>query len=108
MGVAQLLEDDFDELSHDEIKDMVKIIRSSSANIYALLDDLLTWAQTQTDRMEYNYKNINLKEKSEKVINLLGVNSSKKQLSIQNKIPENCIAFADSISTETVLRNNNF
>ena len=105
LGITDLLDNDFDELTQSEQKEMVKLIKHSANNIYDLLDDLLAWVQTQIGRMEYNFETLNLKKKSDVVLNLLNVNSSKKGIAIRNNIADNSLVFADSISVETVIRN---
>jgi len=105
LSVAELLDSSLDELTEDELKDMVKVIKNSANNIYELLDDLLAWAQTQTDRMEYSFEAFDIKNKIKSVVKLLEVNSLKKGITIHNNIHETNMVFADAISVETILRN---
>jgi PAS domain S-box-containing protein len=105
LGATEMLVSDYDELTSYEIKDMINMLRNSSVNVYNLLEDLLEWARTQTDRMEYEFKNIDFYETSIKIINLLKTAASNKNIFIENGVKENTLIFADEKATETVLRN---
>jgi PAS domain S-box-containing protein len=105
LGITEILDAEYDELSLVEIKEMIQIIRHLSLNVYDLLEGLLQWAQTQTGRMEYNFEGINVFEKSSKVVELLTANAINKNIVINNNINIDTFVFADSRATNTVFRN---
>ncbi|MBI9073751.1 MAG: HAMP domain-containing histidine kinase, partial [Melioribacteraceae bacterium] len=105
LGITQMLVSDYDELTDDEIKEMIHLLRNSSVKVFDLLEGLLEWAQTQTGRMEYKFENIDLYEQSTKTIELLKTNAQNKNIFLKNGVEENTIVFADKRATETVLRN---
>jgi len=105
LGNISLLNSDFESFSKDELREMLQLLGHSSKNIYSLLDDLLNWAQTQIGRMKYDFKNINIHDKSLEIINLLKTNATIKGIVLSNKIEKNKFVFADSKTISTVLRN---
>ena len=105
LGITEILISDYDELSSDEIKEMVQILRNSSVNVYKLLEGLLEWARTQTDRMEYEFKSIDFYETSINVAALLKSSAQNKNIFLNNGVKENSIVYADEKAIETVLRN---
>ena len=105
LGITEILDTEYDELSLVEIKEMIQIIRHLSLNVFDLLEGLLQWAQTQTGRMEYNFQETNLFEKSSKVVGLLSANALNKNIVIKNNISENISVFADSRAINTIFRN---
>ncbi|MBI9073662.1 MAG: PAS domain S-box protein [Melioribacteraceae bacterium] len=105
LGITEMLVSDFDELTSEEAKEMIHLLRNSSVNVYNLLEGLLEWAQTQTGRMEYEYENIDIHKSSTKIIELLKTNAQNKNIFLKNGVKENTLVFADKRATETVLRN---
>lgn len=105
LGISQMLVEDFENLSNEEIKELIKIIKSSSTNVYELLEGLLEWAQTQTGRMEYDFKNIDIYENTSKIIGILNTNAMNKNISFKNNVKEKTYVYADSKAISTVIRN---
>ncbi|MBI9060317.1 MAG: HAMP domain-containing histidine kinase [Labilibaculum sp.] len=84
---------------------MIQALRDTSVNVYELLEGLLDWARTQSNRMEYEFKNIDFYKSSSKIIDLLKTTASNKNIFLKNGIKENTLVFADEKAIETVLRN---
>jgi len=84
LGITDLLVSNYNELSSEEIKEMVILLQKSSVNVYKLLEGLLVWAQTQTGRMEYKFEKINIYEKSVKILNFLKQNALRKNILLKN------------------------
>ncbi|MDA3861486.1 MAG: ATP-binding protein [Melioribacteraceae bacterium] len=105
LGITEMLVSDYDELTSYEIKEMIQVLRNVSVNVYDLLEGLLEWAKTQTDRMEYEFKSIDFYKSSSKIIDLLKITALQKNIFIKNGVKENTLIFADEKATETVLRN---
>jgi len=105
LGATEMLVSDYDELTAEEAKEMIQIVRESSTKAYELLEGLLEWAQTQTGRMKYEFENIDVYEQSSKIIDLIKINAKNKNILLENNVEENTFVFADQKATETVLRN---
>ena len=105
LSIFQLLEENFDELSDKEKKEMIHVGRNSSKNIFQLLDGLLEWSRLTIGRMEFSPGNINLEELSTQTILLLSQNAKSKSIKFINEINGNHLVFADSKMLRTVLIN---
>lgn len=105
LGITDLLNTNFDDLSTEKIKKMIHLLNESSSKVYALLEGLLQWAQIQTGKMEYQFENIDLLNSCGKAIGLLSTNAFSKQIVLDNKIKENTMVYADQKATETIFRN---
>ncbi len=105
LGISEMLESDFDELSKDEVKEMVSVMKNLSFSVYALLESLLQWAQTQTGKMEYEFEKLDMFEMGNSIIELLAVNATNKNILLKNNIAENTFVFADNNAISTVVRN---
>jgi len=105
LGATEMLSSEYDELTSEEAKEMIQIVRESSTKAYELLEGLLEWARTQTDRMEYEFKNIDIYKISTKTTELLKTHAHNKNISFESEIKRNKLVFADEKATETVLRN---
>ncbi|MCK9282578.1 MAG: PAS domain S-box protein, partial [Melioribacteraceae bacterium] len=105
LGLTEMLVSDYVELTSDEIKEMIQLLRKSSVNFFEFLEDLLEWARTQTDRMDYEFRIMDFYKTSIKTIDLLKTNAQNKNIFLKNDVKENSIVYADEKATETVLRN---
>ncbi len=105
LGIAQLLEEDFDEMTDPERKEMIHVARKSANNIYELLEGLLEWSRAKTGRMEFTPSIINLHETSLHVIQVLEQNAKNKNIRILNNLGNNSSAYIDEKMYRTVLRN---
>jgi PAS domain S-box-containing protein len=105
LGIAQLLEESYDDFSDTERKEMIHIYRNSSNNIYQLLEGLLEWSRANSGRMEFELKKININEITTNVIEILHQNAKVKKILLNNSIEKNTFAFADIKMLTTILRN---
>jgi signal transduction histidine kinase len=105
LGITELLNSNFDDLSTEKIKQMIHALDKSASKVYALLEGLLQWAQIQAGKMEYHPENIDVCASSKKVIDLLSANAARKKVTLENKITECTIISADRKAFESVLRN---
>lgn len=105
IGLSELLLEKDNELNNKETNEFIELIHQSSKNTFSLLDNLLTWAQSQTGSLEFNPKKIKTSAITDKTIHLLANIAKSKNISIQSEIDRNQYIFADSNMLETVFRN---
>ena len=105
IGFSQLLTENFDNLKISEQKQYIKYIHQGIDGTHNLLDNLLIWARTQSDTIEYEPNNENLFLLTVGIIKLLKQSADKKSLNLINQIKDDIIVFADKNMIETVLRN---
>ncbi len=101
----EMIHKDFDVFDKDEIKEFVSDLKKSSENVYALLEDLLTWSRSQRGMIEANKEKYNARDIAERAINQLESQATAKKISLINKIEENESVYIDANLTITLLRN---
>ena len=105
MGFSDLLCHDFTIMDDKQKLGLLELINLSSESAYNLLDNLLQWARTQTDKIKYNPEYFELSEVFNQVIDLHGIIAEKKQVSIEIAIPDSTRVYADKNMIHTVIRN---
>jgi PAS domain S-box-containing protein len=105
IGFSELLRNDFYDMDNQQKLNLLELINVSSETAYNLLENLLQWARTQTDKIKYNPENFDLSETVNLVYNLHGIMAQKKGISLRNEIPPHTQVHADKNMINTVLRN---
>jgi len=105
LGLSDILITDFDQLSDAEKKNLVKMLNDSANNVYKLLDNLLKWAQTQTDTIKCEPENFNLYQLVKEIIILTKNIALNKNITVDLSGQSDAIVFADRNTIETVIRN---
>ncbi|GEL10569.1 hypothetical protein FGL01_13080 [Flavobacterium glycines] len=105
IGLSELLLEKDNELDNKETNEFIELIHQSSKNTFSLLDNLLTWAQSQTGSLEFNPKKTEISTITDKTIHLLANIAKSKNICIQSEIDKNQHIIADSNMLETVFRN---
>ncbi len=105
LGFAQLLSDNLDRYTLDETRHKVSRIKQSSENLYALLENLLTWSRIQRGAMEHAPETLVLGEIVEDILALFFSKAEEKQITMANVLPDAITAYADYNMVHTVIRN---
>ncbi len=105
MGYTNMLHDDFDDFSKEEIKTSIESLKNISHNVYNLLEGLLEWSRAQTGRMEYNPTLFELSEETKLVVALYNENANVKRIQLSSEIDDSINIFADRNMINTILRN---
>lgn len=105
IGFAEVMLEDIDILSKDDIKEFTGSIYKSSKNIQNLLENLLQWSRVQTGRIEFNPIHFDLNHLANDVIALYQVNAARKKIELSNSIENDYQINADKFMIDTVLRN---
>ncbi|MGV8964264.1 MAG: sensor histidine kinase [Candidatus Saccharimonadaceae bacterium] len=90
---------------YDKIREFANIILQSSNKAMYLLTNLMTWAQLQSGRMEYNPVYFEFTTLIKEATLLLNVIAEQKSIIIENRITLNIQVYADKEMISTVLRN---
>lgn len=105
IGLSELLLEKDNQLNQEETNEFIELIHQSSKNTFSLLDNLLTWSQSQTGNLEFNPKNLEIKTITNKSINLLANIAKNKNITLNTAIDTDQYLFADKNMLETVFRN---
>ncbi|MBK7379181.1 MAG: PAS domain S-box protein [Ignavibacteriales bacterium] len=105
LGLSEYLSESYDELSEDEVKEVLGGLHRSAKNVYNLLTNLLDWARLQTGRLTVNKNIFKIDYPLQNVLNLYAEAIKKKKLNIIKNISVDKSLYADANMIETVLRN---
>jgi signal transduction histidine kinase len=105
MGFSELLTKEFTKMDDSQKLGLIDLINVSSESAFNLLENLLQWARTQTDKIKFYPENIDLSELIESNIKFHKVSALKKKIKLESKVPANTVVYADSNMINTVLRN---
>jgi len=105
LGYSELLANQFDILSKEDIVKSAGLIHESARSLYALLENLLEWARIQLDKMEFAPQEINLHKLVNEVFSIYKVNSVSKTIFLSNKVAADFYLEADLDMLKTILRN---
>ncbi|MEI6898654.1 MAG: hybrid sensor histidine kinase/response regulator, partial [Bacteroidota bacterium] len=105
IGFSEILKDNLSELTDQEINEYIGFIYDSGVNAFALLSNLLDWARTQTDQMNFKPEKINLTPLVASTLKILSGEAMKKNIAITMALPEEVMVMADTNMIATVCRN---
>ncbi len=105
LGYSDIIMEDFDNLSSDEIKQYNFYINNVAKEINGLIDNLLEWSRFQRGRLDFTQEEFNLYNVVTKVLRLFHEAADLKHIKIVNECPGESIVFADENMVYTILRN---
>lgn len=105
LGYLELLNSEFETLTEDEKKNMVKSVYKSSMNTYNLLVNLLDWARSQRGMLENNAEELDIYNIVEGAIDLVRQRADQKDLLIINEVTSGILVLADRNLLSSVFLN---
>jgi len=105
IGFTNLLSKHYEDYTPEEKKKYIAILDKSANNTYKLLNNLLEWAQAQTDSDQLKLESTNLFLLVNDVFDLLRQTAKTKKLNLINQVDKHLIITADINKLKTVIRN---
>ena len=105
LGFTDLMKNDFDSLEEYELRKFIDLIYESSKQGFNLLENLLQWSRSQTNRIAFDPVETELKNLVNRSTELLAPNARKKLIDLIVDIPNNIKLKADEEMLSTVIRN---
>lgn len=105
IGITQLITEDFDDMSKDEIKTLNMEIHDASKRVYQLVDNLLQWARTQFDKIEINKEYFKINDLISSITELYQENARVKDLTLESELCNGVYIYADKNMVDSVIRN---
>ncbi len=105
IGYSDLLKSEFREYGQNEIHQHLSTIYDTSVKGYNLLENLLKWSQTQTNKIVFEPIKIDLFEIVQTCIVDIEHQSQFKDIEVNNDVPKSCHIIADENLLKTILRN---
>ncbi len=105
LGFIDLLYEDIDELSTDQVKEYLQNIRTASYHTYSLLENLLEWSRIQTGKVQFRPSRFDLSEEINSVLTVLESNAIRKNIRLINEVPSGIEAEADRNMIRSIIQN---
>ena len=105
VAATQIITEEIQNMSMDEIKEITESMKVSATNIYSLLENLLEWSRLKRGGIDFLPVKLNLKEKIVECVNVLSESARKKGINVEVNISDEIDVFADSHMLEAVIRN---
>ena len=105
LGFSNLLKEDFDNLSREELKKYAGFISESSENLYKLLENLLQWSRSQTNKIEFNPENFDMSGLLKNNVALYKNSAIRKEIKISIDLKNKVEVFADKGMVDVIVRN---
>ena len=105
LGLTQLMAEELENLTSEEIKDFTLSMRNSAADMFRLLENLLEWARMQQGLITFNREIAQLAPIVDESIAIILEPAKIKGIEINLDIPDDITVFADRNILQTVIRN---
>ena len=105
LGLSQMLAEDADKLSKDEVQHTGEVMHKSAKVLYELLENLLEWSRSQLGTIEFKQHPLDINEYVSKAISIYQIKADQKNLSIRSFISTEAKIYADNYMLNTILRN---
>lgn len=105
MGFTDILQKQHKDISRDKLNEFLEMINLSTHSAYQLLENLLEWARSQTDHINIEPVEIDLKSIISEIIDLQQLHANNKQIILKNEISDDISVLADRNMITTVIRN---
>ena len=106
IGLTESLVDGVAGEPNPKMKENLNMIISSSKRLSSLINDILDFSKLKSNDIAISSKNIDLKQTSEMVLNILKSLTSTKNIELKNEIPDEVpCAFADENRVQQILFN---
>ncbi len=105
IGFSTLLLSNYDRYSDEKIKDYISFMSKAANQGHQLLENLLNWAMANTKKIEIHPSTININYTINDTVTLLAANAIKKEIKIEQQVPDYIHAYADQNMIRMVSRN---
>ena len=105
LGFTELLMRNYTDFEDTKKQEFIGLIYESSQHAHNLLENLLQWSRTQTDRIKYNPSKQSLYRIIDETVQVLNASLKKKSLIFNSEIQKDIFVYVDKNMIELVIRN---
>lgn len=105
LGLTEILIDNIESYSKEKLVHILSMQHDAAKNLFALLENLLTWSRLQRGVMEFRPQIFNLSDVAHQNIELMAPNAEHKQITIENCLGDACVVYGDLEMVNTIVRN---
>ncbi len=102
---TEMLRDSYDYFDNDTRKKYINDLASSVSHMLKLIQNLLEWSRAHKGRIDINRQTFDLYEAVFNNIYLLKNQAKEKNISLDSRVPQNMLVYADFNMISTVIRN---
>ena len=104
-GLIRFTTENISGYNQEKLEQILELLGESTDNLYALVENLLTWSRIQRGVIEYHPQYIDIREIVARNITLFTSLAQQKQITLRNVIEEDISAYADTNMIDAVIRN---
>ena len=105
VAATQILEEDIQNMTFEEIRDITISMKTDAVNVYRLLENLLEWSRLQRGVLEFNPVKLTLLNEINASLESVSSLANKKGILIEVLVNDDLEITADSHMLTTVIRN---
>ncbi|RQD55680.1 PocR ligand-binding domain-containing protein [Desulfonatronovibrio magnus] len=105
LNFIRLLDKHIDSMSHEDIRNLAREMKSNADNLYNLLNNLLEWSRVQRGLIEFEPAPLTLSEIADFSLELIKPRLVQKEIALHVAIPDDISILADKSMVSTVVRN---
>ncbi len=105
VAATQIITEEIQTMSLEEIKEITESMKLSATNIYGLLENLLEWSRLKRGGMDFIPEKLDLKKKIEDCIDVLSESARKKRIEISVSITDHLDYYVDNHMFDSIIRN---
>ncbi len=105
LGLSELIDDNITRYPPDRTKLYTRELREAAEKLYALLENLLTWARVQRNALDYMPYELDIHDLVNEAFELFASTARQKGIELHNTTSPKTMIYADYAMTYTVLRN---
>ncbi len=104
-GITEMLQDESYEITEEERKEMISVLRSSIENVYGLLENLLEWSRVQMHGIKPYFQKVDLHEVVRQSIELYKLMAENKEITVTSETEKGTFVNADKRLVSNVVNN---
>jgi len=105
LGFSELLIENVRTYDPENSEEFITHINTTAEQTLTLLDNLLAWAKTQTGQIDFKPENLQVGSIIQEIIGLVNSAATIKNITLNNSVTDDIIAYGDLNMLGTVLRN---
>ena len=105
LGFSELLKENIDVASIDELKSYANVMYHSSHTLFEMVQNILNWSRAQQNKIVSFPEMININSLAQLVLDSQSQHASSKNIRLQNSVPKSLEAYFDRNMLEIIFRN---
>lgn len=105
LGFSNILVEDLDSLSKEEIKSFVTQIHGSAKTLFNLIENLLQWSRLQSGKIQCQPIKLDISDVVNDVISVLIGNAIRKNISLKSEMAPYSFVYADQNMSYSIIQN---